>query len=134
MKKAPHKQIDEITRLQCDSARSMFRIYTLTSNDVNNLSADVRRYINQFYRTDTSVACNITESDYVSVTVTDKTVKEYTDLVMKKTALSKKLMGRAVMKGTGYKFGSFHNYICAYSFFRNVARSLRSAGRWQNAR
>lgn len=114
MKKAPQKQIDEITRLQCDSARSMFRIYTLTSNDVNNLSADVRRYINQFYRTDTSVACNITESDYVSVNVTDKTVKEYTDLVMKKTALSKKLMGRAVMKGTGYKFGSFHNYICAY--------------------
>lgn len=114
MKKAPQKQIDEITHLQCDSARSMFRIYTLTSNDVNNLSADVRKYINQFYRTDTSVACNITESDYLSVTVTDKTVKEYTDLVMKKNALSKKLMGRAVMKGTSYKFGSFHNYICAY--------------------
>lgn len=114
MKKTPQKQIDEITRLQCDSARSMFRIYTLTDDAVNDLSAEVIKYINQFYRKDMSVACNISESDYASVTVTDKTIKEYTDLVMKRNALTKKRLSRAVMKGTGYKFGSFQNFICAY--------------------
>lgn len=114
MKKNSSKQNNEIIRLQCDSARSMFRIYKLKEKDLKILSESIIKSINKYYRTDLGVACNMSAEKYASVNVTDKTVMEYIDLVLNKTVLSKKVIGKAVMTAGNVKYGSLHNYICAY--------------------
>lgn len=95
MKKNSSKQNNEIIRLQCDSARSMFRIYKLKEKDLKILSESIIKSINKYYRTDLGVACNMSAEKYASVNVTDKTVMEYIDLVLNKTVLSKKVIGKA---------------------------------------